>query len=87
MTEYVSLHPFREAFVRSGRTIADVAAAMECDESYVRRLMGHSKRYHTRVLKRSGETRHYVIEQTRVSYETGVRLMQALGLDPFEVGL
>jgi hypothetical protein len=77
----VDMEPFHEAFQRSGLSKAEIARCMGCDEARVRRLFG-AYRYLYRDGKRYGP-----YKQTHVTYDVAERLADALGLDPFEVGI
>lgn len=85
--DFVSLAPFRSAFERSGLETKQVADRMGCDESYVRRLMGRSRRFRTYTTKKTNERKVYTYYQATVRYETAVRLASALDLDPVDVGI
>lgn len=84
---YVSLAPFRSVFERGGHSNRSLARLMDCDESYIRKLMGRTPRHNVHVSKRTGETKSYIKYQKEVSYATACRLAKALNLDPHEVGL
>jgi len=70
----VPVEPFREAFLASGRSAADVARSMGCYSTRLRRMLGL-------VPDTSGYTNQ------RVSYANAVRLCDALGLDYVEMGV
>jgi hypothetical protein len=82
--EEIDLAPLREAFLRSGKTPADVARALGwrkpngvADGPRVRRALG------MRPAWSNGRKRL----RQRCSYETAVKLADAIGVDPYEVGL
>lgn len=69
----VEVAPLRDAFLRSGRSAAEVATALDW-----------------RRLKRPGFDGHRVrryLSRERCDYATAVRLAEAIGVDPFEVGV
>lgn len=81
----IDLAPLREAFLASGRTLVDVARALDWydrgkpDGGRVSRSLGLRPYYSGRV-KRSRL-------RAACSYEMAVRLADAIGVDPFEVSL
>lgn len=83
----IDLAPLREAFQRSGKSPADVARELgwtthkgDADGPRVKRALG--LRPYT-AGGRPGET----FMRKRCSYDTAVRLAEAIGVDPADVGL
>ncbi len=97
MPETVPLEPFRQAFKRSGLTAEQVAIRM----GYLRSREKRGEEYGdaTRILRllnmvkqtntvKNG--RHYggtFKHDDRIQYEVAARLAEALGADPWEVGV
>jgi NADH/NAD ratio-sensing transcriptional regulator Rex len=77
----VDMEPFHKAFQASGLSKAEIARRVGCDEARVRRMFG-AYRYLYRDGKRYGP-----YKQTHVTHDVAERLADALGLDPFEVGI
>lgn len=74
----VPLAPLREAFAGSGLTFCEVARRINRHESFVRRYLGGRIHY-------SPDGSRRVLATT--NYENACALAEAIGVDPFEVGL
>ena len=78
----VPLAPFREAFARTRESIPALAERSGLDDRHLRRLLGAVNT----TCRKNGKL-YGPYGYKNCTYETATKLADALGLDPFEVGL